>query len=47
MRYVATSETNKWERSNAMQIVQRLEAMPTNQLNNISWIAEDVNNGGN
>ena len=40
MRYVSTSATNNWERSNAAQIVQRLESMPTNQLNDISWIAE-------
>ena len=40
MRYVSTSATNAWERSNAVQIVQRLESMPTNQLNDVSWIAE-------
>lgn len=43
MRYVSTSATNTWERSNAAGIVQRLEAIPTNQLNDISWIAEDLN----
>lgn len=42
MRYVSTSATNAWERSNAAQIVQQLETVPTNQLNDISWIAEDV-----
>ena len=40
MRYVSVSATNDWERSNAAQIVQRLESIPTNQLNDISWIAE-------
>ena len=45
MRYVSTSATNTWERSNAAEVVQRLEAIPTNQLNNISWIAEDVTVG--
>ena len=41
MRYVSTSATNDWERSNAAQIVQRLESMPTNQLNDVSWIEQD------
>ena len=45
MRYVSTSATNAWERSNASQIVQTLESIPTNQLNDISWIAEDLNDG--
>jgi len=45
MRYVSNSASNTWERSNASQIVQRLESLPTNQLNNISWIAEDVTGG--
>ena len=45
MRYVSTSATNAWERSNAAQVVQQLESVPTNQLNNISWIAEDVPGG--
>ncbi|MBQ2630649.1 MAG: hypothetical protein IJG13_13325 [Kiritimatiellae bacterium] len=40
MRYVSTSATNDWERSNAAQIVQRLESMPTNQLNDVSWIEQ-------
>ena len=40
MRYVSTSATNDWERANAAQVVQRLESMPTNQLNDVSWIAE-------
>ena len=41
MRYVSTSATNDWERSNAAQVVQRLESMPTNQLNDVSWIEQD------
>ena len=45
MRYVSNSASNTWERSNAAQIVQRLESLPTNQLNDISWIAEDVTGG--
>ena len=40
MRYVSASATNTWERSNAAQIVQRLESLPVNQLNDVSWIAE-------
>ena len=42
MRYVSNSASNTWERSNAAQIVKQLSVIPTNQLNNISWIAEDV-----
>ena len=38
MQYVSVSATNAWERSNASQIVQRLESLPANQLNDISWI---------
>lgn len=41
MRYVSASATNTWERANAAQIVQRLESMPTNQLNDVSWIADE------
>jgi len=40
MQYVSTSATNAWERSNAAAIVQALSAIPTNQLNDVSWIAE-------
>ncbi len=43
MQYVANSATNTWERSNAVAVVQELSAIPTNQLNDISWIAEDLN----
>ena len=41
MRYVSASATNTWERSNAAQIVQRLESLPANQLNDVSWIADE------
>ena len=40
MRYVFSSATNDWERSNAAQVVIRLQSLPANQLNDISWIAE-------
>ncbi len=45
MRYVAGSTTNVYQRKHAVSVVQRLESIPTNQLNNISWIAEDVTGG--
>jgi hypothetical protein len=45
MRYVAGSTTNVYQRKHAVSVVQRLESLPTNQLNNISWIAEDVTGG--
>ncbi len=40
MQYVANSATNSWERSNAASVVQALSSIPTNQLNDISWITE-------
>ena len=40
MRYVASTATNAWERSNASQVVQGLSSMSTNQLNDVSWIAQ-------
>jgi hypothetical protein len=40
MQYVANSATNAWERSNAASVVQALSAIPTNQLNDVSWITE-------
>ena len=40
MSYVASSATNAWERSNAIAVVQMLSSLPTNQLNDVSWIAE-------
>lgn len=40
MRYVSTSATNSWERANASNVVERLSSMPSNQLNNVEWIAE-------
>ena len=42
MRYVAGSTTNAYQRTYAEGVVQWLESIPTNQLNDISWIAEDV-----
>ena len=42
MRYVSNTASNTWERENAAQVAKRLESIPTNQLNDISWIAEDV-----
>ena len=40
MQYIAATATNTYERSNAAAIVQQLSAIPTNQLNDVSWIAE-------
>ena len=45
MRYVSNTASNTWERENAAQVAKRLESIPTNQLNDISWIAEDVTGG--
>ena len=38
MQYVALSATNEWERANASRIVQGLSSLPTNALNDVSWI---------
>lgn len=43
MRYVQSTTTNLRTRVLAQQEVDRLSAIPTNQLNDISWIAEDIN----
>ena len=40
MNYVAATATNAWERSNAAAVVQSLSSLPTNQLNDVSYIAE-------
>ena len=40
MQYVSTSATNAWERANASNVVERLLALPSNELNNIQWITE-------
>ena len=40
MRYVSTSATNAMQRANASNVVERLSAMPFNELNNVEWIAE-------
>ena len=45
MRYVQSTTTNLRTRAIAQQQVDRLSAIPTNQLNDISWIAEDLNGG--
>ena len=41
MRYVAATATNSWESANAARIVRELSALPTNQLNDVSWIVEE------
>ena len=41
MQYVANTITNIYARANANKVVQELSAIPTNQLNDISWIAEE------
>ena len=41
MRYVAATATNTWESVNAAKIVLELSSLPTNQLNDVSWIAEE------
>ncbi len=40
MQHVANTVTNVYARANANKVVQALSAIPTNQLNDISWIAE-------
>lgn len=45
MQYVQSTTTNVKIRILAQQEVDRLSAIPTNQLNDISWIAEDLNGG--
>ena len=40
MRYVAATATNTYERAHAIREVQRLSALPTNELNNVSWLEE-------
>ena len=42
MKYVQSTTTNLRTRVLAQQEVDRLSAIPTNQLNDISWIAEDL-----
>jgi hypothetical protein len=41
-RYVVGTTTNALLRLHVQQEVDRLSAIPTNQLNDISWIAEDL-----
>ena len=40
MQYVATTATNARQRVRAQMEIDRLSALPTNQLNDVSWIAE-------
>ena len=42
MRYVQSTVTNARTRVLAQQEVDRLSSVPTNQLNDIGWIAEDL-----
>ena len=42
MRYVQSTTTNLRTRVLAQQEVDRLSAIPTDQPNDISWIAEDL-----
>ena len=41
MRYVAVSATNVWERAHASNVVYELSSIPTNQLNDVSWITQE------
>ena len=45
MRRVAATTENWRTRAIVQKEVDRLSSLPTNQLNNISWIAEDVTGG--
>ena len=41
MRYVESTATNVRQRVRARMEIDRLLALPTNQLNDVSWIAEE------
>ena len=41
MQHVANTVTNAYARANANKVVQALFAIPTNQLNDISWIVDE------
>ncbi|MCR5752890.1 MAG: hypothetical protein K6G91_13120, partial [Kiritimatiellae bacterium] len=45
LRHVAATTENWRTRAIVQKEVDRLSSLPTNQLNNISWIAEDVTVG--
>ncbi len=45
LRHVAATTENWRTRAIVQKEVERLSSLPTNQLNNISWIAEDVTGG--
>lgn len=40
MRYIVSTSTNQYQRAAAQTEIDRLTALPTNQLNNVSWITE-------
>ena len=40
LRHIAATTTNSMTRANVQQRIDMLSAIPTNQLNDISWIAE-------
>ena len=46
LQYIVSTTPNKLARAAVQEELARLSAMPTKQPNNISWIAEDVNNNG-
>ncbi|MCR5751282.1 MAG: hypothetical protein K6G91_04910, partial [Kiritimatiellae bacterium] len=45
LRHVAATTENWRTRAIVQKEVDRLSSLPTNQINNISWIAEDVTGG--
>jgi len=40
LRHIAATTTNSMTRANVQQRIDTLSAIPTNQLNDVSWIAE-------
>ena len=42
LRYISATTTNAMTRANVLNRMDILSAIPTNQLNDISWIAEDL-----
>ena len=42
LRYIFATTTNAMTRANVLNRIDTLSAIPTNQLNDISWIAEDL-----
>lgn len=41
MRHVANTATNIYERTNAVNVVNALSQLPTNQVNNVSWMVDE------